>query len=86
MKKLFSFVALLLCLSACSATQAPSYQADREPENRDTYIGIEGMGQYQKDQAYLMEKELSEECQNAKIELGIAEAEKDESSIRIQKK
>ncbi|MBO1255381.1 hypothetical protein J3L16_06750 [Alteromonas sp. 5E99-2] len=86
MKPLFPFIILLLSLSACRATQAPPYQADREPENRDTYNGIKGLSQYQKDQVYLMEKELSEECEEAKIELGIAETKQDESSIKTQKK
>ena len=75
---------LLVLVSACSVNQPPAYQKDRAPELRDEYNGIEGAIQYQKDQGYLMNKELSDKCTNAKIDLAIAEADKDKNEIEKQ--
>ncbi len=72
-------------LSACSAVQTPSYQKDRAPEDRDQYSGAEGMAQYQKDQNYLVSKELSDKCTKAKIDLLIAQKDKNTSEIKKQK-
>jgi hypothetical protein len=78
-------ISLIVLLSACSATQAPAYQKDRMPEDRDQYNGVEGLAQQQKDQVYLMGKELSDKCRKAKIDLAIAEADKKASEINKQK-
>lgn len=78
-------ISLIAVLSACSATQAPPYQKDREPEHRDQYSGVEGLSQQQKDQAYLMRKELSDKCTTAKIDLAIAEKNENDSEIKKQK-
>lgn len=78
-------VSLIVLLSACGATQPPPYQKDREPEDRDQYSGAEGMSQYQKDQSYLVRKELSDKCTTAKIDLAIAESNKNNSDIEKQK-
>jgi hypothetical protein len=64
---------LIVLTSACSAAQPPSYQKDRNLEDRDQYTGMQGMAQYQKDQSYLVNKELSGQCTKAKIDLAIAE-------------
>jgi len=77
-------VSLIVMLSACGATQPPPYQKDREPEDRDQYSGAEGMSQYQKDQSYLVKKELSDKCTTAKIDLAIAEADKNTNDIKKQ--
>ena len=77
-------VLLIALLSACSATQPPSYQKDRTPEDRDQYNGIQGMAQYQKDQSYLVNKELSDKCKKAKVDLVIAEKNKNKSDIKKQ--
>jgi len=74
-----------MLLVACKSTQPPSYQKDKEPEYRTEYNGVEGMAQQQKDQNYLMSKELTEKCTNAKINLAIAETEKKASEINKQK-
>ncbi|MDO6486997.1 hypothetical protein Q4503_04740 [Colwellia sp. 6_MG-2023] len=77
-------VSLIVLLSACGATQPPPYQKDRAPEDRDQYSGAQGMSQYQKDQGYLVKKELSDKCTTAKIDLAIAEADKNTSDIEKQ--
>lgn len=77
-------VSLIVFLSACGATQPSSYQKDRSPEDRDQYSGVEGMTQYQKDQSYLLNKELSDKCTQAKIDLAIANADKNAKEIQKQ--
>lgn len=77
-------VSVTVLLSACVATQSASYQKDRAPENRDQYSGAEGMSQYQKDQRYLLDKELSDKCTKAKIDLVIAQTEKNAQEIKKQ--
>ncbi len=77
-------LSLIVLLSACGASQPPPYQKDRAPEDRDQYSGAEGLTQQQKDQAYLMSKELSDKCTEAKIDLAIAEADKNSSEIKKQ--
>ncbi len=79
-----AFLSLIVLLSACGASQPPPYQKDRAPEDRDQYSGAEGLTQQQKDQAYLMSKELSDKCTEAKIDLAIAEADKNSSEIKKQ--
>lgn len=78
--KCFAFT-LLVILTGCSASQPPPYQQDRAPENRDQYSGAEGLKQQQKDQTYLMNKELADKCAAAKIDLAMAEQEKNTSEI-----
>ena len=77
-------VSLIVFLSACGATQPPPYQKDRKPEDRDQYNGVEGMAQQQKDQNYLMSKELSDKCTEAKIDLAIAQTDKNTNEIEKQ--
>lgn len=72
-------------LSACGSTQPPPYQKDVQPENRTEYNGVEGMAQHQKDQRYVIDKELADKCSSAKINLVIAEAEKNAEVIKEQK-
>lgn len=78
-------ILIIAVLSGCSATLAPSYQKDRKPEDRTEYNGGEGMVQQQKDQNYLMSKELTVKCTDAKIDLAIAETDKKDSEINKQK-
>ncbi|MGB2742597.1 MAG: hypothetical protein WBC60_18790 [Cognaticolwellia sp.] len=78
-------ISLIVLLSACSATQPPPFQKDRSVEDRDQYSGAEGMIQYQKDQSYLMNKELSDKCISARIDLGIAQTDNNTSEIKKQK-
>ncbi|WP_159820422.1 hypothetical protein [Colwellia sp. 20A7] len=77
-------ISLIVLLSACGATQPPPYQKDRAPEDRDQYSGAQGMSQYQKDQSYLVKKELSDKCTTAKIDLAIAKSDKNTSDIEKQ--
>ena len=78
-------VSLIVLLSACGATQPPPYQKDRAPEDRDQYSGAKGLTQQQKDQTYLMSKELSDKCTGAKIDLAVAESDKNTNEIKKQK-
>nr|WP_026301381.1 hypothetical protein [Colwellia piezophila] len=78
-------LSLIVLLSACGASQPPPYQQDRTPEDRDQYNGVEGLTQQQKDQTYLMNKELSDKCTTAKIDLAIAETDKNASEMKKQK-
>jgi hypothetical protein len=78
-------VSLIVLLSACGATKPPPYQKDRKPENREQYNGLEGMAQYQKDQIYLLSKELSDKCTTAKIDLAMAETDNNFEEIKVQK-
>lgn len=59
-------------LAACSATMPVAYQQDRKPEDRTEYNGLDGMAQYQKDQSYLMNKELKDKCDRARGDLAVA--------------
>ena len=77
-------LSLVVLLSACNVSQPPPYQKDRAPEDRDQYNGAEGLAQQQKDQNYLMSKELSDKCTEAKINLAIAETDKNDSEIKKQ--
>ena len=78
-------LSLIMLLAACQVTQPPPYQKDRKPEDRTEYNGAEGMVQQQKDQNYLMSKELTDKCTDAKIDLAIAEANKKANEIKKQK-
>ncbi|WP_353889580.1 hypothetical protein [uncultured Paraglaciecola sp.] len=86
LRNTFKFIPLVCFLAACNATQPPSYQADRDPEDRDTYVGAKGMAQYQKDQNYLVKKELSDKCSAAKVDLAVAKANEDKREIKRQTK
>ncbi|MEI5640823.1 MULTISPECIES: hypothetical protein [unclassified Pseudoalteromonas] len=75
MKKVIIPVLATLFVVGCEATTAELYQKDRKPEERTEYSGIEGLTQQQKDQNYLMRKELQDKCDNAKVNLAIAKSE-----------
>ena len=78
-------ITLIILLVGCNATQPPSYQKDRSPEDRNEYNGLEGMVQQQKDQNYLMSTEIADKCSSAKIDLAIAEADKNTKESKKQK-
>jgi hypothetical protein len=80
----YLYFPLLVILSACGANQPPPYQQDRPPETRDQYSGAEGLKQQQKDQTHLMNKELADKCTAAKIDLAMAEQEKNTKEIHQQ--
>lgn len=77
-------LSLLFLLTACGAIQPPPYQANKNPEDRDQYSGTEGLTQQQKDQTYLMNKALSDQCTAAKIDLAIAVKDKNINKIKQQ--
>lgn len=66
-------------------TQPEPYQADREPEDRTEYNGLEGIVQQQKDQGYLMSKALRDKCDNARVDLAVAEFQGQVDEIETQK-
>ena len=73
-------------LSACNSTTPEPYQADRAPEERTEYNGVKGVIQQQKDQSYLLSKELSEKCENAKIDLAVAKLTQSKEEIKRQQR
>lgn len=81
MMKELMLIALVTMLTACNSTQPDAYQKDRQPEDRNEYVGAEGVAQHQKDQSYLMDKELTEKCSSTKIDLAIAQSNKNKKEI-----
>lgn len=65
-------------------TEPEPYQADRPPENRTEYNGLEGVAQQQKDQGYLMNKELADKCTAARVDLAVAESQGNTTDIQKQ--
>ena len=86
MFKYLPIISIVCLLQAFKATQPEPFQKDRTPEDRTEYNGLTGMVQQQKDQNYLMSKELSDKCNEAKIDLAIAESEGNLSEIKENKK
>jgi len=74
-------LSVIALVSGCSSEH---YQKNRAPENRDQYSGVEGTVQYQKDQSYLLSKELRDKCEAAKIDLAVAQAKKNVKEIEKQ--
>lgn len=84
MTKYFILPLLLILLSGCELTEPEPYQADRPPENRTEYNGLEGVAQQQKDQGYLMNKELADKCTAARVDLAVAESQGNTTDIQKQ--
>lgn len=86
MKKLIllAFPAAIL-LSGCKVNEGEAYQKDRAPEDRTEYTGVEGLQQAQKDKMYLMDKELRDKCNNAKISYAVAKSNQNEKEAQAQK-
>lgn len=79
-KTLFVFLSIA-ALSGCKVTEPPPYQADRAPEDRTQYHGMEGLAQHQKDQRYLMDKELADKCRKATIDKAVAESQNQQDDV-----
>lgn len=86
MRTIVLFALMTGTLSGCTLTQPEPYQADREPEDRTEYNGIEGVTQQQKDQSYLMSKELADKCFDAKVDIAVAESQGDEKAVKMHKR
>lgn len=86
MKKLIllAFPTMVL-LSGCKVNEGEAYQKDRAPEDRTEYTGVEGLKQAQKDKTYLMDKELRDKCNDAKISYAIAKSNQNEKEMQAQK-
>ena len=84
MTKYFLLTLLLILLSGCELTEPEPYQADRPPENRTEYNGLEGVAQQQKDQGYLMNKELADKCTAARVDVAVAESQGNTTDIQKQ--
>ncbi|MGI5309950.1 hypothetical protein [Rheinheimera sp. WS51] len=69
MLNLYKTAAAYLLISGCSAHIPTPYQADRSPEDRDSYNGVIGAAQWQKDQSYLAGKELADKCEQLKTRI-----------------
>jgi len=81
-KSSYLVVGVSILLSACNVTQPEPYQADREPEERTQYSGLKGLAQHQKDQTYLMAKELKDQCDKARVDLAIAVSENNDEQAK----
>lgn len=79
-----SLVLVLLGLTGCKITEPEPYQKDREPEQRTQYNGAEGLVQQQKDQSYLMGKELRDKCEAARVDKLVAESQGDDAAVARQ--
>jgi hypothetical protein len=75
---------LIILLTACSNHQSAGFQEDRQPEDRDQYSGAVGLVQLQKDQSYLMKKELTDQCMKAKVDLAMALTDNNQAQIEVQ--
>jgi hypothetical protein len=80
--KIFMVSALVLTLVACGSHQSPPYEREKRPENSGQYSGVEGSIQKQKDQAYLTQQANKLKCQDSRLDLVDAEAERDMNMIR----
>ncbi|MCO7189271.1 MULTISPECIES: hypothetical protein [unclassified Pseudoalteromonas] len=85
MKKQSVFLGLcLLALGGCQVSQPAPYEKDKAPEERQEYNGVDGLAQAQQDQVYLMDKELRDKCNNAKVDLAVAKGDKNDKEIARQ--
>ncbi|KNC66432.1 hypothetical protein [Pseudoalteromonas ardens] len=85
MKKQGLFIGLcLVTLAGCQVSQPAPYEQDKAPEERQEYSGVEGLAQAQRDQVYLMDKELRDKCRNAKVDLAVAQGDKNDQEIARQ--
>ncbi|KZN65662.1 hypothetical protein N473_11560 [Pseudoalteromonas luteoviolacea CPMOR-1] len=63
---------LALLLTGCKVNQGAPFDRDATPEERSEYQGVEGVVKSQQDKVYLMDKELTEKCKNAKVDHAVA--------------
>lgn len=63
----------ILALSACKATTPEPYKKDHKPEQRHEYNGLKGWVQSERDRVHLINNELKNKCDSAKISLAIAQ-------------
>lgn len=69
------YLSVVTLLVGCGATSPPPYEKEKTPEEREYYQGATGLVQQQKDQNYIMEKQMSEQCEQARLDLAVAESE-----------
>ncbi|MDK1287477.1 hypothetical protein [Pseudoalteromonas umbrosa] len=72
MKFAFGIGLFALLLTGCKVNEGEPFDKDAAPEERTEYQGVEGVVQSQKDKVYLMNKELTEKCKNAKVDHAVA--------------
>jgi hypothetical protein len=80
--KIFIVSALALIFVACSVYQVPPYETEKRAEKQGPYIGLEGVVQKQKDQAYSTNQANKAKCQDARLDLVDVEATGDINMIR----
>ncbi|WP_046005086.1 hypothetical protein [Pseudoalteromonas rubra] len=76
----------LLVLAGCKVSQPAPYEQDKAPEERQEYSGVEGLAQAQRDQVYLMDKELRDKCNDAQVDLAVAKSKNNEAEMGRQNK
>lgn len=74
LKSIFCLPVAIL-LAGCGATSPPPYEKEKAPEDREYEQGATGLVQQQKDQNIIMKKEMSEQCEQARLDLAVAESE-----------
>jgi starvation-inducible outer membrane lipoprotein len=74
-------LSLAVLLAGCGATSPPPFEKDKTAQEREYYQGATGLVQQQKDQNYLMNKELSEKCEQARLDLAVAASEGQKENI-----
>lgn len=82
---LIAVLPLAFVLSGCKVNEGEAYEKEKAPEERSEYVGTEGLAQAQEDKLYLMDKELREKCNEAKISYAVAKSNSNEKEAQAQK-
>ena len=82
---LIAVLPLVFVLFGCKVNEGEAYEKDKAPEERSEYVGTEGLAQAQKDKLYLMDKELRDKCNDAKISYAVAKSNNNEKEAQAQK-
>lgn len=86
MKNLLIVVTLaitVLTIGACGSTQAPSYDKNKAPADKENYSGLQSSAQRQKDDSNISRQTVNERCQQARFVL--VDAERDVNDKEISK-
>ncbi|KZN37503.1 hypothetical protein N474_04505 [Pseudoalteromonas luteoviolacea CPMOR-2] len=84
MKLVLASMCAVFILTGCKVNEGAPYDSEAEPQDRTEYVGVEGAVQAQKDKVYLMDKELSDKCKNAKVDHAVALTNNDQQELKRQ--
>jgi hypothetical protein len=82
---LIAVIPLTVLLAGCKVNEGEAYEKDKSAEERSEYVGTEGLAQAQEDKVYLMDKELRDKCNDAKISYAVAKSNNNEKEAQAQK-